>query len=51
MMGVWMTYRPLPSTAAAVANAVYDAVGIRVDDLPLKPERVYSMLKRKNPGP
>jgi CO/xanthine dehydrogenase Mo-binding subunit len=34
-------------TAAAVANAVYDAVGVRVGDLPLTPERVYWALKSK----
>ena len=34
-------------TAAAVANAVYDAVGVRVRDLPLTPERVYWALKNK----
>ncbi len=33
-------------TAAAVANAVYDAVGARVNHLPLTPERVYWALKR-----
>lgn len=32
-------------TAAAVANAVFDAVGVRIHDLPLKPERVYMGLK------
>ena len=36
-------------TAAAVANAVYDAVGVRVNDLPLTPERVYRALKSKKP--
>jgi CO/xanthine dehydrogenase Mo-binding subunit len=34
-------------TAAAVANAVYDAVGVRVRDLPLTPERVYWALMEK----
>ena len=34
-------------TAAAVANAVYDAVGVRVRDLPLTPERVYWALEKK----
>ena len=34
-------------TAAAIANAVYDAVGIRVNHLPLKPERIYWELKKK----
>jgi CO/xanthine dehydrogenase Mo-binding subunit len=34
-------------TAAAVANAVYDAIGVRVNRLPLTPERVYWALKKK----
>ena len=29
-----------PGTAAAVANAVYDAIGVRVRDLPITPERI-----------
>jgi len=33
-------------TAAAVANAVFDAVGARVNYLPLTPEKVYWALKR-----
>lgn len=32
---------PTIPTAAAVANAVYDAVGIRLKHLPLTPERVF----------
>lgn len=32
-------------TAAAIANALYDAVGVRITDLPLTPERVLSALK------
>lgn len=38
---------PTIPTAAAVANAVYDAVGVRVNSLPLTPERVYWELKNK----
>jgi CO/xanthine dehydrogenase Mo-binding subunit len=34
-------------TAAAVANAVYDAVGVRVNHLPLTPEKVYWAMKNK----
>jgi CO/xanthine dehydrogenase Mo-binding subunit/aerobic-type carbon monoxide dehydrogenase small subunit (CoxS/CutS family) len=34
-------------TAAAVANAVFDAVGVRVNHLPLTPEKVYWALKGK----
>lgn len=37
---------PAIPTAAAVANAVYDAVGIRMHRLPLTPERVYWELER-----
>jgi CO/xanthine dehydrogenase Mo-binding subunit len=33
-------------TAAAVANAVYDAVGVRMNHLPMTPERVYWALKK-----
>jgi len=39
---------PTAPTAAAVANAVYDAVGIRMNHLPLTPERVYWGIKNKN---
>jgi CO/xanthine dehydrogenase Mo-binding subunit/aerobic-type carbon monoxide dehydrogenase small subunit (CoxS/CutS family) len=42
---------PAIPTAAAVANAVYDAVGIRVHHLPLTPEKIYSELKRKKDRP
>jgi CO/xanthine dehydrogenase Mo-binding subunit len=31
-----------------VANAVYDAIGARVNHLPLTPEKVYWALKRLN---
>lgn len=34
-------------TAPAIANAVYDAVGIRITDLPITPERVLAALKEK----
>ena len=33
-------------TAAAIANAVYDAVGVRCRDIPLLPERVKKLLDR-----
>jgi len=39
---------PLAPTAPCIANAVYNAVGVRIRDLPLKPERLYwRMRKRK----
>ena len=35
-------------TAPAIANAVYDAVGVRIKDLPITPEKVLAALKKKN---
>ncbi len=35
-------------TAAAIANAIYDAVGIRLTELPMTPERVLAALEQKN---
>lgn len=32
-------------TAAAIANAIYDAVGVRITDLPITPEKVLKALK------
>ncbi|MHB8867646.1 MAG: xanthine dehydrogenase family protein molybdopterin-binding subunit [Thermoleophilia bacterium] len=32
------------STPRAILNAVYNAVGVRIDDIPLKPEKVLSAL-------
>jgi CO/xanthine dehydrogenase Mo-binding subunit len=37
----------LAPTPAAIGNAVTDAVGVRVYDLPLKPENVYWALQKK----
>jgi 4-hydroxybenzoyl-CoA reductase subunit alpha len=41
------------ATIPAILNAVYDAVGVRIHELPLNPERVYKALKEykgKNKG-
>jgi 4-hydroxybenzoyl-CoA reductase alpha subunit len=35
-------------TAPAIANAVYDAVGVRIRDLPITPEKVLRALKEKD---
>lgn len=35
----------LVPVAPAIANAIYDAVGVRFKDLPLKKERIYERLK------
>ncbi|OGL32394.1 MAG: hypothetical protein A3G97_03620 [Candidatus Rokubacteria bacterium RIFCSPLOWO2_12_FULL_69_21] len=37
--------------AAAVANAVHDAVGVRIRELPLTPERVYRALREREAPP
>jgi CO/xanthine dehydrogenase Mo-binding subunit len=34
-------------TAAAIANAVYDAIGVRIYSLPITPERVLQALAEK----
>jgi CO/xanthine dehydrogenase Mo-binding subunit len=39
---------PISPVAAALANAVYDAVGVRIFDLPITPEKVLLALKAKN---
>lgn len=36
---------PVP---AAIANAVYDAIGKRIKELPLSPEKVFQTLRKKN---
>lgn len=41
---------PLLPVMPAVANAVYDAVGVRVDEVPITPEKVLAALKSKAQG-
>jgi hypothetical protein len=41
---------PLLPVAPAIANAVYDAVGVRIDEVPITPEKVLRALKRKAKG-
>jgi putative selenate reductase molybdopterin-binding subunit len=36
---------PLDGVAPAVANAVYDAIGVQVPVIPLTPERVWRALQ------
>jgi len=38
---------PLHSSIPAIANAIYDAVGVRLDELPFTPERVLAALEDK----
>jgi carbon-monoxide dehydrogenase large subunit len=38
---------PTVGVASAIANAIYDAVGVRIKDLPITPDKVLDALKRK----
>jgi xanthine dehydrogenase YagR molybdenum-binding subunit len=38
---------PTISTAAAVGNAVFNAIGVRVPDAPFTPERVLAALANR----
>jgi xanthine dehydrogenase molybdenum-binding subunit len=37
----------LVPTAPAIANAIYDAIGVRITQLPITPERVLDAIKTK----
>jgi len=39
--------QPNVPTAAAIANAVYDAIGVRIRSLPITPEKILSALREK----
>ncbi len=41
---------PLLPVMPAVANAVYDAVGVRVDEVPITPEKILRALEEKRAG-
>lgn len=41
---------PLLPIMPAVANAVYDAVGVRVDEIPVTPEKILKALQQKAAG-
>ncbi|HKA37272.1 MAG TPA: molybdopterin cofactor-binding domain-containing protein [Thermoanaerobaculia bacterium] len=41
---------PLLPIPPAVANAIYDAVGVRIDEVPATPEKVLAALKAKAQG-
>ena len=41
---------PLLPVPPAVANAVYEAVGVRIDEVPITPEKVLKALKEKAKG-
>jgi xanthine dehydrogenase molybdenum-binding subunit len=33
-------------TPRAIANAVYNAIGVRIDEIPIKPEKVLAALRK-----
>jgi len=37
----------LVPTAPAIANAIYDAIGVRIKDLPITPEKILNEFKKK----
>ena len=37
-------------TSAAIANAIHDAVGVRIKELPITPEKILKALKEKKRG-
>jgi len=37
---------PMVPTAPAIANAVYNAVGVRIDSMPITSEKVWAALHR-----
>ncbi|HBW36041.1 hypothetical protein [Desulfosporosinus sp. BICA1-9] len=37
----------IASTAPAIANAIYDAIGVRILDLPITPEKILQALAVK----
>ncbi|HEX6691472.1 MAG TPA: xanthine dehydrogenase family protein molybdopterin-binding subunit [Burkholderiales bacterium] len=39
---------PLLPVMPAVANAIYDAVGVRIDEIPITPDKVLRALERKD---
>jgi 4-hydroxybenzoyl-CoA reductase alpha subunit len=41
---------PLLPVPPAIANAVYDAVGVRIDETPITPEKVFKALREKTKG-
>ena len=41
---------PLLPVPPAVANAVYNAVGVRIDEVPITPEKVLKALREKDKG-
>ena len=39
---------PLNPTAPAIISAIYNAVGVRITDLPARPEKIMEALNKEN---
>ncbi|HIP92116.1 MAG TPA: xanthine dehydrogenase family protein molybdopterin-binding subunit, partial [Thermotoga sp.] len=39
---------PIDTPPAAIANAIYNAVGVRIKELPITPEKVFKALMKKS---
>jgi CO/xanthine dehydrogenase Mo-binding subunit len=42
---------PQGGVAPAIANAIYDAIGVRIDDFPITPEKIIKALKKPRVSP
>ena len=43
-----MAEMPMIPTAPAIATAIYDAVGVWIDQLPISPERLWNSIQVSN---
>jgi 4-hydroxybenzoyl-CoA reductase subunit alpha len=41
---------PLHPVIPAIANAIYDAIGVRIDELPITPEKIVAAIQAKEAG-
>jgi CO/xanthine dehydrogenase Mo-binding subunit len=45
-----MAELPISGTAPAIANAIYNAIGVRFTEVPITPEKVFKTLKSLGKG-
>ena len=49
MKGTFYSY-PLEPVLGSIANAIYDAVGVRMTELPITPQKILTALEEKRGG-